>query len=80
MKQHPNMLVGGASGTIGVIVAWLLGHFHVPLSAEDGAALSAALTALVLFVGRRGLKQTLRQIWEGQTSNWPPATSDKTGL
>lgn len=65
MKQHPNMLVSGGAGGIGVLLAWILGRFHLPISAEDGAAISVALTGVVLFVGSRGLKKTLAQIWNG---------------
>lgn len=65
MKQHPNMLASGGAGTIGVLVAWALGRFHIAISAEEGAAISLGITTVVLFVGRRGLKNTLLQIWNG---------------
>lgn len=71
MNQHPNATVAGGTGSLGVLVAWLLGHFGVALSAEDGAVIATLLAAAALFVGRNGLVGVWNRILHG--SPQPPS-------
>lgn len=66
MMQNPNTNAGALAGAFGVLVTWLLGHYHVALSAEDGAAISTGLAALVLYIGRDGIRGIFRTIWRGK--------------
>jgi hypothetical protein len=51
--SNPNAEVAVYTGALTVLIAWLLGHFGVDVSAEVGAALTTVLTGGVLLVGRR---------------------------
>ena len=71
MNANPNTNGAALGGAIGVLVAWLLGRYHVTLSAEDGAAISTGVAALVLYIGRDGLRGFGRRLWRGSK---PPPT------
>lgn len=62
---HPNATVATGTTGAGVLVVWLLGHFGVSVSAEDGAAIAGIATAVLLFVGRNGIRGIIRRIWGG---------------
>ena len=64
--NNPNAAVAGGGTSLSVLVVWLLGHFHVALSAEDGAVIAGALATVVLFIGREGIKGAWRRVWGGQ--------------
>ena len=64
--NNPNAAVAGGGTSLSVLVVWLLGHFHVALSAEDGAVIAGALATVVLFVGREGIKGAWRRVWGGE--------------
>lgn len=64
--KNPNAAVAAGGSSLSAIVVWLLGHFHVALSAEDGAVIAGAVSAVVLFVGREGIKGAWKRIWGGQ--------------
>lgn len=72
MMQNPNTNAGALAGALGVLVTWLLGHYHVDLTAEDGAAISTGLAALVLYVGRDGIRGIFRTMWRGRQTPPPP--------
>lgn len=73
MMTNPNTNAGAIGGALGVLTAWLLGHYHVALNAEDGAAISTGVAALVLYVGRDGLRGVFGNLWRGrQTPPTPP--------
>lgn len=65
--KHPNAAHALAYGSgAGALVAWLLngvGGLHVP--AEGVAAISGGIAALRLWIGQRGLRGALREIWRG---------------
>ena len=63
--KHPNAAVAAGGSSLSAIVVWLLGHFHVALSAEDGAVIAGALATVVLFIGREGIRGVWRRIWGG---------------
>lgn len=64
--KHPNAAVAAGGSSLSAIVVWLLGHFHVALSAEDGAIVAGAVSAVVLFIGREGIRGVWRRIWGGE--------------
>ena len=72
MMSNPNTNAGTLGGALGVLVTWLLGHYHVALSAEDGGAISTGLAALVLYIGRDGIRGIFRNLWRGKQQQ-PPA-------
>jgi hypothetical protein len=72
MMSNPNTNAGAIGGALGVLVSWLLGHYKVALSAEDGAAISTGLAALVLYIGRDGLRGVFRNLWRGRQQPPPP--------
>lgn len=63
--KHPNATVAGGTSSAGLLVVWLLGHFHVALSAEDGAAIAGVLATVALFVGRKGIRGVWNLIMNG---------------
>jgi hypothetical protein len=73
VTSNPNTNAAGIGGALGVLVSWLLGHYHVTLSAEDGAAISTGTAAFVLYVGRDGIRGVLRNLWRGRQPPTPPA-------
>lgn len=72
MRQNPNTNAGALGGAIGVLVSWLLGHYHVSLSAEDGAAISTGIATLLLYIGRDGIRGIFGTIWRGNRQQPPP--------
>ena len=72
--NHPNAAVAGGGTGLSVFVVWLLGHFHVALSAEDGAIVAGAVATVVLFVGKNGLVGLWNLLKHG---NNPPPTPRK---
>lgn len=67
MRNHPNAVIGGAGGGsgLGTLTVWLLGRYHVHLTQEQAAAIAGGVAALVLFVGRNGLRGVWRTIMDG---------------
>jgi hypothetical protein len=66
VTKNPNAAVAAGGTSLSVFVVWLLGHFHVSLSAEDGAVIAGAAASVVLFVGRNGLKGLWAKVWNGE--------------
>jgi hypothetical protein len=58
---------GAAVGTTGIATAivWLLGRFHVSLSAEEGALIAGGLTTVGLFVWHYGIRNIVEHLWRG---------------
>ena len=76
MIQNPNTNAAAIGGALGVLCSWLLGHYHVALSAEDGSAISTGLAAIVLYIGRDGIRGVFRNLWRGKPQ--PPAPPPPT--
>jgi len=64
--KHPNAAAAAGGSGLSVFVVWLLGHFHIDLSAEDGAIVAGAVASIVLYIGRNGVKGVWRRVWDGQ--------------
>jgi hypothetical protein len=57
VKNNPNATVGASGGFLAVFVTWLTGNvFHWTISAEDGAIMATAISAVALLIGRTGLR------------------------
>lgn len=65
MNRHPNATVAATNGGLSVLVVWLMGYFGLDVSAEVGAAIAGSAAATALFIGRKGIRGVLRQIWHG---------------
>lgn len=66
-SDNPNAAVAGGGGLASVGVVWFLGNVypHVEISAELGAAIAGGVSAVLLFVGREGLRGIVRVILNG---------------
>ncbi len=72
MTNNPNATVAAGSSGVGVLVVWLLGYFGVDLTAELGAVIAGALSSVVLWIGRDGIKGVLGRIWKGDKKDPEP--------
>ena len=70
--KNPNAAVAGTSGGLSVFVVWLLGRFHVALSAEEGAVIAGVAASVVLFVGRNGIGGVWGRIMHGNKAPAKP--------
>jgi putative flippase GtrA len=63
---HPNALVGGGSGIGGgLVVVYVLSLAGVDVDPMIAAAIAGGCSALVLFVGREGIRGLVRRVWRG---------------
>ncbi len=70
-QTHPNAAASVVTGGLAGLAIYILGRCGIDLTPTDGAAVAGALTAVVLFVGRRGIRGTIAALWNG--SSQPPA-------
>lgn len=54
-NPHPNATTSVGSSGAALVIVWLAGHYGIDVGAETAIVLAGALTAVVLFVGRKGL-------------------------
>jgi hypothetical protein len=72
MSSHPNTTAAGLSGGAATLLVYFLNKYAgTHLNAQDGTGIATALAAIVLFIGRRGVKAALRSIWLGSTPTTP---------
>ncbi len=71
MNSHPNASVAAGTGGLTTLILYLaeLRGWHVDPLLASGIATVAA--AIVLFIGRRGLKGAITSLWAGSPK--PPA-------
>lgn len=68
LTEHPNAIIGGLAAAAGggTLAAWLLNDvldWGVP---DKGCTMIAGgIAFVVLWVGRRGIRQALRDLWFG---------------
>ena len=63
---HPNASVAlGAGAGLGSILIWGVGFTGVDMPAQVGAAFGGLIASAFLFVGRRGIRDTLGSLWRG---------------
>jgi hypothetical protein len=72
--KNPNAAVAGGTSGLSVFVVWLLGRFHVALSAEDGAVVAGVAASVALFVGREGLAGLVHTLLHGNKPVPPTPT------
>lgn len=66
MNQHPNTIVGGGGGGAGVLLVFLLNKYaHTSLGPEESAAIATGTAAVLLFIGRKGLRGIVQAVWRG---------------
>ncbi len=68
-QSHPNTAASIVTGGLAGLAIYILGRCGIDLTPTDGAAVAGALTAVVLFIGRRGIRGTISALWNGS----PPA-------
>jgi hypothetical protein len=63
---HPNTVAAGLSGGFGTLAVYLLNKYAgTHLNQVDGAAIATGAAAVVLYIGRRGIRGTLAAILAG---------------
>lgn len=65
LGAHPNAVVAGSSGGSAATLVLVLSAFGITLPLAAAVALVAVVPPVALFVGRRGIKGTLKALWEG---------------
>lgn len=65
MRTHPNTIAAGSTGTLGILLAWLLEQLGLDVPTAVAAAIPVVLIAIVLFIGRRGIAGIARLLWRG---------------
>lgn len=65
LSSNPNAAIASGTTGTGVLVVWLLGHFGVAISAEVGAVIAGGASAILLYIGRNGIKGLAQRIWKG---------------
>ena len=69
VTRHPNATVALGSGSgVGTLVVWLVGLSGTDVPPEMSAILAGTVAWIVLVVGRRGIKPSLRSLWNGSES------------
>jgi hypothetical protein len=67
MNSHPNAVAGLAGGAgLGTLLVWILNKYAgADLPPEAATAIAGAVGALVLLIGKRGLKGLIGLVWHG---------------
>jgi hypothetical protein len=69
ISRNPNASIALGSGSgLGALVVWVVGLSGTAMPPEVGAGVGGAIAALFLFVGRRGIKGAVLQVWRGDES------------
>ena len=68
-KRHPNASRALTHGSaLGALLVWAVGLTGLQMPPEIAAAFAGALASLFLLVGRRGIKGTIQDLWNGSGS------------
>lgn len=65
ITNHPNATTAGGTGSLSVLLVYLLSVFGVHIDPALAAAIPTILTTAVLWIGKKGIKGTFRAIWDG---------------
>jgi hypothetical protein len=75
VTSNPNAIAAFVAGAFVAGVQWLVGRYaHLQVSKYWSDALTVAVTTVVLFVGRDGVKGALVRVWAGAKSSWTGTT------
>jgi hypothetical protein len=71
MPDHPNSTAAGYASAAALLLVWLLkSRFNVDLSIYYAGLIVGAAAALVLFIGKRGIKGAVQALWHGTGTVW----------
>jgi hypothetical protein len=66
IAKHPNASVALGSGSgLGALVVWFVGLSGASMPPEVGASIGGVIAAVALFIGRRGIRGVIRDLWQG---------------
>lgn len=66
-KAHPNATTAGASSASVLVVVWIAQMLGADLSPELAVVFSGVWAAIVLAIGRNGIRGVVRKIWHGSS-------------
>lgn len=65
-RRHPNASRALTHGSgLGALLVWAVGLAGLEMPPEIAAAFAGAIASLFLLIGRRGIKGTIRDLWNG---------------
>ena len=70
MPNHPNTTAAAVAGGLTTLLVWALAKWGVHLSVDETSFLVTGATAIVLYIGKAGLKAGLLRIWGGVSTVW----------
>jgi hypothetical protein len=69
ISRNPNASIALGSGSgLGALIVWGAGLAGADLPPEIAAVLAGAVASIFLFIGRRGIKGSILQLWNGSQS------------
>jgi hypothetical protein len=69
---HPNTIAALIAGGLGSLTAYLLAKYAgVHLTPAQSGGIATGYAAVLLFIGRRGLKGTIQAVWNGVWNGVP---------
>ena len=72
MTGHPNTIAALIAGGLGSLTSYLLSKYAgVQLTPAQSGGIATGYAAVLLFIGRRGLKGTLQAVWGGVWNGVP---------
>jgi hypothetical protein len=68
-KRHPNASRALTHGSgLGALTVWAVGLAGLEMPPEVAAAFAGAIASLFLFIGSRGIKGAVHDLWNGSGS------------
>lgn len=65
-KRHPNASRALTHGSgLGALTVWVVGLAGLDLPPEVAAAFAGAVASIFLLIGKRGIKGTFHDLWNG---------------
>lgn len=75
VSGHPNTIAALIAGGLGSLTGYLLSKYAgVALTPAQSGGIATGYAAVLLFIGRRGLKGTIQAVWEGVWNGSPRRT------
>ena len=74
--SHPNTIAAGISGGLATLTVYLLNKYAgAHINAAQGSGIATGYAAVILFIGRRGLKGAVTGVWNGVWNGNPKTTA-----